>query len=288
MTGDINQFFTLKSKEERFVTFGDNKKEKIIGIGNIKITPSTFIENILLVDKLKHNLLSISQLCDVSFDVNFKPSMCIVADPLNSNSKFIGQRLDNVYIVDLDDLALSSSTSLVAIDKKSKVSSLLWHRRLGHASMHTLAKLISKDLVNGMPKLNINFDHVCGICQQGKQTRGSFKSMNVVSTTRTLELLHMDLLGPTRTTSLGGKKYALVIVDDFSRYTWILFLAIKDETFKTFKRHYKRIINLKGQSIISIRSDHGSEFENQFFDHFCSKHGIDCYTLKCCSFECKI
>ena len=91
--------------------------------------------------------------------------MCIVADPLNSNSKFIGQRLGNVYVVDLDDLALSSSTSLVVIDEKNKESSILWHRRLGHASMHTLAKLISKDLVNSMPKLNINFDHVCGTCQ---------------------------------------------------------------------------------------------------------------------------
>ena len=162
MMGDINQFFTLKSKEERFITFRDNKKEKIIGIGNIKITPSTFIKNVLLVAKLKHNLLSISQLCDVDFDINFKSSMCIVADPLNSNSKFIGQRLGNVYVVDLDDLALSSNASLVTIDEKSKESSLLWHRRLGHASMHTIAKLISKDLVLGMPKLNINLDHVCG------------------------------------------------------------------------------------------------------------------------------
>ena len=90
--------------------------------------------------------------------------MCIVADPLNTNSRFIGQRLGNVYIVDLDDLALSSSTSLAAIDEKSKKLSLLWHRRLGHASMHTIAKLISKDLVLGMPKLNINLDHVCGTC----------------------------------------------------------------------------------------------------------------------------
>ena len=90
--------------------------------------------------------------------------MCIVADPLNSNSKFIGQRFENVYKVDLDDLALSSSTSLVAIDEKNKESSILLHRRLGHASMHTLAKLISTNLVNGMPKLNINFDHVCGTC----------------------------------------------------------------------------------------------------------------------------
>ena len=141
--------------------------------------------------------------------------------------------------------------------------------------MHTIAKLISKDLVKGLPKFNINFDHICGACQLGKQTRESFKSKNIVSTTRTLELLHIDLFGPTRTTSLGGMKYALVIVDNFSRYTWVLFLASKDETFKIFKKFYMRIINLKGQSVISIRSDHGTEFENQFFDHFCTKHRID-------------
>ena len=72
----------------------------------------------------------------------------------------------------------------------------------------------------------------------------------------------MDLLGPTRTTSLEGMKYALMIVDDFSRYTWVLFLASKDETFKIFKKFYKRIINLKGQSVISIHSDQSTEFEN--------------------------
>ena len=93
--------------------------------------------------------------------------------------------------------------------------------------MHTIAKLISIDLVIGLPKFNINFDHVYGACQLGKQTRRSFKSKNIVSTTRTFELLHMDLLGPTRTTSLRGMKCALVIVDNFLRYTWVLFLATK-------------------------------------------------------------
>ena len=87
MIGDIDQFFILKSKDEGPVTFEDNRKRRIIGIGKIKITPSTFIKNVLLVDKLKHNLLSISQLCDVGFNVIFKNSMCIVADPFDSNSK---------------------------------------------------------------------------------------------------------------------------------------------------------------------------------------------------------
>ena len=85
----------------------------------------------------------------------------------------------------------------------------------------------------------------------------------------------MDLFGPTRTTSLGGMKYGLVIVDDFSRYTWVLFITHKDETFNVFKKFYKRVTNLKNLSVISIRSDHGTEFENQYFDHFCTKHGID-------------
>ena len=125
MMGDVNQFFILENKAEWSITFEDNRKGRIIGIGKIKITPSTFIENVRLVDKLKHNLLSISQLCDVGFNVNFKTSMCIVADPLNPNSKFIGHTLENIYMVDLDDLALSSSTSLVAMNEKNKKSSLL-------------------------------------------------------------------------------------------------------------------------------------------------------------------
>ena len=84
MTGDINQFFTLESKDEGSITFGDNRKGRIIGIGKIKITP-IFIENVLLADKLKHKLSRISQLCDVGFNIKFKTLMCIVADPLNPN-----------------------------------------------------------------------------------------------------------------------------------------------------------------------------------------------------------
>ena len=103
MMDDIDQFFILESKDEGSITFGDNCKGRIIGIDKIKITPSTFIEDLLLVEKLKHNLLSISQLYDVGFNIVFKTSMCIVIDPLDSNSKFIGHKLRNIYVIDLDD-----------------------------------------------------------------------------------------------------------------------------------------------------------------------------------------
>ena len=84
--------------------------------------------------------------------------------------------------------------------------------------MNHLNKLISKDLVIGLPKLKFERDHICEACQKGKQVKSSFKIKNVVSSLRPLELLHMDLFGPSRTMSLGGNYYALVIVDDFSRY----------------------------------------------------------------------
>jgi len=83
-----------------------------------------------------------------------------------------------------------------------------------------------------------------------------------------LELLHIDLFGPVRTTSLAGKQYGFVIVDDFSRYTWVLFLKHKDEAFEIF---CSLVQNEKESNIISVRSDHGGEFENLSFKTFFDK-----------------
>ena len=90
----------------------------------------------------------------------------------------------------------------------------------------------------------------------------------------------MDLFGPSRTMSFGGNYYALVIVDDFSRYTWTLFLTNKNEAFRAFKKLAKVIQNEKNLNIASIRSDHGGEFENEAFENFCEENGID-HTFSC-------
>ena len=92
-------------------------------------------------------------------------------------------------------------------------------------------------------------------CQRDKQTKSSFYSKNIVSTTKPLELLHLDIFGLLRTVSLGCKKYGPVIVDDFSRFTWVIFLVHKDEACKAFKIFLKRVQNKKGFCILSIRSD---------------------------------
>jgi len=140
--------------------------------------------------------------------------------------------------------------------------------------MQHLNKLISKELVIGLPKIKFEKDKLCGACQKGKQVKSSFHSKNVISTSKPLELLHMDLFGPSRIKSFGGNYYALIIVDDYSRYTWTFFLTLKSKAFKAFKKFAKMIQNEKDLKIKVLRSDHGSEFQNELFEKFCEENGI--------------
>ncbi|KAI3668178.1 hypothetical protein L6452_43255 [Arctium lappa] len=100
----------------------------------------------------------------------------------------------------------------------------LWHKRLSHLNFKTLNSLSSKELVSGLPQHSYAKESLCSACEKGKQTKASFKSKQVSSVTSPLQLLHMDLFGPVNIQSIAGKKYTLVIVDEYSLYTWVIFL----------------------------------------------------------------
>jgi len=140
--------------------------------------------------------------------------------------------------------------------------------------MKNIHRISHFDLVNGLPKINYRVNHFCDACQQGKMHKTSFKPKGIVSTSRPLELLHMDLFGPSRNESLNGNRYVFVIVDDFSRFTWVIFLRHKNEAFNEFCDFCKRIQNLKSTNIVTIRSDNGGEFKNDSFLEFCNLNGI--------------
>jgi transposase InsO family protein len=108
---------------------------------------------------------------------------------------------------------------------------------------------------------------------QGKHKRSSFKVKEMVSTNSPFELLYLDLFGPIIIPSISRKKFVLVIVDDYSHFTWVIFLASKDEIFEQFVNFCYRVENKKFSKIGIIRSDHGKEFENIKFDDFCNKRG---------------
>ena len=137
-----------------------------------------------------------------------------------------------------------------------------------------MAKVSKLKAVVGLPKFGKVEKNVCGPCQMGKQTKSTHPKVNVVATSRPLELLHMDLMGPMRIESMGRKRYIMVVVDDFSRYCWVKFLTKKSEACDKMERLCKRLQNEKGVHIVKIRSDHRKEFENAKFETFCNEHGI--------------
>ncbi|KAK2390489.1 putative mitochondrial protein [Trifolium repens] len=271
MTGDASLFIKFKAKEKGCVTYGDNNKGTILGVGTIGNPSTITISNVVLVDNLKHNLLSVAKLCDKGFIINFKLTFCTIESNKDKNVILKAIRHGNVYMLDLDDNCLSGAKCLITKNDES----WLWHRRMARLNFDLLNRIASKDLVIGLPKIRFSKDHLCDACQMGKQTKASFKSKKFISTTKPLELIHMDLFGPSRTKSLGGNYYGLVIVDDYSRFCWTLFLSSKSDTLSAFKQFAKMIQNKLDLKIISIRSDHGGEFENNNFDKFCSKHGIE-------------
>ncbi len=130
------------------------------------------------------------------------------------------------------------------------------------------------NIIESLPKLNTQSDIVCEACAKGKQIKSFFKSKIEVSTSRPLKLLHMDLFGPISTASLSGKYYGYVIVDDYSRYTWVHFLRSKNEAFQNFIKFSKAVQKEKDAEISKVRSDHGKEFENSEFKSFCEDHAI--------------
>ena len=116
MTGDRSLLASLNSKDGGFVTFGDNSKGKIIGIGNVGKESSPMIENVLLVDGLKHNLLSISQLCDKENKVIFDKDSCTIESIKDNETLFIGQRIENVYVFKIDTDEPTNGTCLSAMN----------------------------------------------------------------------------------------------------------------------------------------------------------------------------
>ena len=105
---------------------------------------------------------------------------------------------------------------------------------------------------------------VYGLCQLGKQTKAKHPGTQTSATSRPLDLLHLDLMGRTRIESLSGKRYIMVVVDDFTRYTWVFLLRSKSNALKYIETLCKRLQNEKSLKIDRIRSDHGKEFENSY------------------------
>ncbi|GJT59488.1 putative ribonuclease H-like domain-containing protein [Tanacetum coccineum] len=248
MTGNMSYVIEYEEIDGGYVAFGGNPKGgKIIEKCTIKTSNLDF-ENVYFVRELKFNLFSVSQMCDKKNSVLFNDTECIILSP---NFKLIDEsqvllrvpRKNNMYNVDLKNIVPKGGlTCLFA--KATSDESKLWHRRLGHLNFKTMNKLVKGNLVRE----------------------------NSISLP--LHLLHMDLFGLTFVKSLMKKMYCLVVTDDYSRFTWVFFLATKDETSGILKSFITGIENLVDHKVKVIRCDNGTEFKNKEMNQFCEMKGI--------------
>jgi hypothetical protein len=188
---------------QRAITFGDGNQGLVKGLCKISISPDHSISNVFLVDSLDYNLLSVSQLCKMGYNCLFT-NLGVTVFRRSDDSIAFKRVEGQLYLVDFNKAELD--TCLIA---KTNMG-WLWHRRLAHVDFEK--------------------DRVCSACQARKQVSTHHPHKNIMTTDRPLELLHMDLFGSIAYISIDGSKYCLVIVDDYSRFTWVFFLQEKSQT----------------------------------------------------------
>ncbi|KAJ9539510.1 hypothetical protein OSB04_032243 [Centaurea solstitialis] len=268
MTGSKSVLTNYREERGPAVTFGGNGRGQTRGYGTLTNGVTTF-KRVAYVEGLMHNLLSISQLCDKNHKVSFSKKKCKVK---NRKKEVIlnGVRHADIYIINMN----TSTDNFCFVSRASTDMNWLWHKRLSHLNFKTLNQLCINNLVIGLPDFRYTKESLCSACEKGKQTRASFKSKQISSISSPLQLLHMDLFGPVNVQSIGGKKYTLVIVDEYSRYTWVFFLRAKSDAPEEIILFVRKMEKLNNLTVRSIRSDHGTEFKNSTLESFFEQKGI--------------
>nr|GFA07554.1 hypothetical protein [Tanacetum cinerariifolium] len=243
-----------------------NKSRKLKDIANVgssskfKTIGNVTIYRVYYVEGLGYNLFSVGQFYDSDLEATFQKHTCYVRN-LDDVDLLSGLRDINLYTISLDDMLKSSPIYLLS--KSSNNKRWFWHRRLSHLNFITLNKLAKRGLVRGLSKLIFEKDHLCLACFPRKSKKHSHKPKAEDTNQEKLYILRMDLYGLMRMESINGKKYIFVIVDDYSRFTLVLFLRSKDETLEVIIKQVRL-----NATVRNFQIDNGTDFVNQTLKYY--------------------
>ena len=269
----------VKFEKPMLVRLADDSTLNCYGKGNVHLTVKDNAENVnillkdvLYVPKLQNKLFSLPSIIDKGAVVQFKGQHCEI---LIDEKKFdIGHKHGKLYklnaVIDHDqEFCCFGNTS------NSNKPIQLWHQRFGHLGYQNLNLLNDKSMVDGMNiTMKCNIDEPCEACVMGKQHREPFPKKSESKTREVLELIHSDVNGPLPVNSLGGSRYFVTFIDDYSRYTTVYTLKSKDEVLEKFKEFVKSSEKQTGHSVKALRSDNGGEYVSNAFKDYCKSSGI--------------
>nr|GEY62773.1 hypothetical protein [Tanacetum cinerariifolium] len=217
----------LFDQEGKIIDSSESESQSDCSNGNLKLLIN-FIWKFMGTVRFgnDHVAAILGQFYDSDLEVAFRRNACFVIN-LEGVDLLKGDRSTNLYTINRHEMASASPICLMA--RASSTKSRLWHQRLSHLNFDTINDLSRNDLVSGLSKFKYHKEHLCPSCEKGKSKRASHPPKPVPNSRQRLYLHHMDLYGPMRIASINGKRYVLVIVDDYSRYTWVHFLRSKYE-----------------------------------------------------------
>ncbi|CAL1391452.1 unnamed protein product [Linum trigynum] len=273
MTGDKEKLKdTTKYEGRRVVVTANNAKLPISHVGRTMVTSSCNskefqLDEVYHVPGIKKNLLSITQLTAPGNYVVFGPDdvkVCkeikIVGTPLME-----GLKKDSMYVMSAESAYIDRARKNDTVD--------LWHARLGHVSYHKLQVMMKKSMLKGLSQLEVRDNIVCAGCQYGKAHQLPYEESHYKAK-EPLQLVHSDVFGRVKQTSISGCRYMVTFIDDYSRYVWVAFMKEKSETFMKFKEFKEKVEAELGRRIKVLRTDNGGEYKSDEFYDYLKRHKI--------------
>ena len=277
MTGNLSLLSSVKPFKGGKVAFAGDKGGSITGQG-ILTNGCVSFDRVNYVTELENNLLSISQISDKGYSAVFDNQECMILKTgFVVPKEWILMRAPrdrDLYVLDMSNASTTNNSEQCFVSKATEKESILWHRKMGHLHLRKMNHLVAQNLVEGVNAKGFHLSDDCIPCKKGKQIRKSHPTKLLNSINMPLERLHMDLFGPVNVKSIANDSYCLVVTDDYSRFSWVMFLNTKDETFECIRTLILKVESLYNLKVRRIRSDNGTEFKNSNMYDFCTEKGI--------------
>lgn len=271
MTGVRSAFVELDLAVRGSVRFSDDSVVGIEGRGKILTVCNNgehrALTGVYFIPKLNANLISLGQLDEHGCDVRIYHGVCTIRDPAKKLLAKVRCNANRLYLLKL------MTGRPVCLSARTTDTAWLWHARFGHLHFDALRKLADKDMVRGLPRIE-HVEQLCDGCIISKHRRSPFPMRTVYRATDRLDLVHGDLCGPISPVTPGGKSYFLLLVDDHSRYMWLVLLTRKGDAVKAIKHFQASAEAESDRKLRKFRINNGGEFTSVEFANYCADHGV--------------
>jgi transposase InsO family protein len=271
MTGARGAFSELDTGVYNTMCFGDGSVVRIEGCGTIIFGSRSgehhVFTGIYYILRLKTSILSVGQLDELNYEVNINADIMHIKDADRRMLAQILRSQNRLYVL------IANIAQPVCYMARTKDVAWRWHACMGHLGFQSLRKMVAEEWVRGLPKIE-QVDQLCDGCLAGKHRRAPFPEQVEYKSTEGFELVHADLCGPITPTMPDGKKFFLLMVDDFRRYMWLVLLPSKDCAADAIKRVHADVEAMSGKKLRCLRTDRGGEFIVASFDEHCSATGV--------------